>query len=72
MNQKSLIQTNPYLKDSKNLQKVLSAVVSSSTAIEGVHRVVPKAVRYRTKASLNPIVRESVVSYGARRKKLSP
>ncbi len=72
MNQKSLIQTNPYLRDSKNRRKVLSAVVSYSTAIEGVHGVVPKTASYRARVGIDPIVRESVASYGRRRKKLSP
>jgi hypothetical protein len=67
MNRKPLIQTNPYLRDSKNLRKVLSAVISSSTAIEGVHGVMPGAASFRPSCGKAPILRESVVSYGSRR-----
>ena len=67
MNQKPLIQTNPYLRDPKNRQKLLSAVVSSSTAIEGVRGVMPEPASFRSGAGKPAIVRESAVSYGSRR-----
>jgi hypothetical protein len=67
MNRKPLIQTNPYLRDSRTRRKVLSVVISSSTAIEGVHGVVPEAASFRPSGGKAPILRESVVSYGSRR-----
>jgi len=66
VNRKSLIQTNPYLKDSKSRQKLLSVVVSSSTAIEGIHGVVSEAPGFRPPGGKPPILHESVVSYGSR------
>jgi len=37
MRKDSLINTNPYLRDSKKRQRLLVETVVSSTAIEGVH-----------------------------------
>jgi hypothetical protein len=42
-------------------------VVSSSTAIEGVHGVVLEPAGFRSNAGKLAIVREPVVSYGSRR-----
>jgi len=67
MNRKPLIQANPYLKDPANRQRLLSIVVSSSTAIEGIHRVLPEATRFPPIAAKSVILREPVVSYGSRR-----
>jgi hypothetical protein len=67
MNRRSLIQTNPYLRDSKNRQKLLSVAVSSSTAIEGVHGVVPEVASFRSRAGKPAMVREPAVSSGSRR-----
>jgi hypothetical protein len=67
MNRNPLIQTNPYLRNSKNRQKLLSVVVSSSTAIEGIHGVVLEAINFRSRAGKPAIVRESGVSYRSRR-----
>ena len=67
MNRKPLIQANPYLKDPANRQRLLSIAVSSSTAIEGVHGVVPEVASFRSRAVKPATVRESVVSYGSRR-----
>ena len=67
VNRKPLIQTNPYLKHPKNRQILLSIAVSSSTAIEGVHEVVPEAAPFRPSGGKTPILREPVVPYGSRR-----
>jgi hypothetical protein len=37
MRKDSLINTNPYLKDSKRREALLAKTIVSSTAIEGVH-----------------------------------
>ena len=67
MNRKPLIQANPYLKDPANRQKLLSIVVSSSTAIEGIHRLLPEATIFRPTAAKSVILRDPAVSYGSRR-----
>jgi len=67
MNRKPLIQANPYLKDPANRQKLLSIAVSSSTAIEGIHGVLPEATGFRQTTAKSVILREPAVSYGSRR-----
>ncbi|MDH4228019.1 MAG: hypothetical protein OEV59_09785 [Deltaproteobacteria bacterium] len=37
MHKKSLIETNPYLKDHRRREEMFCTSTSSSTAIEGVH-----------------------------------
>jgi hypothetical protein len=49
MPKKSLIKTNPYLKDPKRRQAMLRLSVLSSTAIEGV-RLSPDDLRPRKRA----------------------
>ena len=44
MNDKPLIETNPYLKNPKKRQFFLYTAVSSSTAIEGVHIAFSKSM----------------------------
>lgn len=46
MPKKPLIETNPYLKDSKRRQVMLRLSVISSTAVEGVH-LTPNDLRPR-------------------------
>ena len=45
MVKKSLIKTNPYLKDPEKRKAMFYTTVSSSTAIEGVHAAVEKAIK---------------------------
>jgi hypothetical protein len=44
VNDKPLIETNPYLKDPAKRQLSLYAAISSSTAIEGVHIAFSKSM----------------------------
>ena len=55
MENKPLIETNPYLKDPAKRQAMFSITVSSLTAIEGVHAAVTKAIK-AVKKSAKPIV----------------
>ena len=55
MANKPLIKTNPYLKDPAKRQATFSITVSSSTAIEGVHTAVTKAIK-AVKKPAKPIV----------------
>lgn len=56
MRKKSLIETNPYLKDPVKREAMLNRFVISSSAIEGVHASVLKALggSKKPKASLSP------------------
>ena len=45
MPKKSLIETNPYLKDPELRDALINQFVASSTAIEGVHIKIPKLPR---------------------------
>jgi hypothetical protein len=42
MSKKTLIETNPYLKDPELRAALIEQFVASSTAIEGVHIKIPK------------------------------
>jgi len=42
MKKKSLLETNPYLKDPELRAALIEISVASSTAIEGVHIKIPK------------------------------
>ncbi len=42
MKKKSLLETNPYLKDPELRAALIEQFVASSTAIEGVHIKIPK------------------------------
>ena len=55
MENKPLIETNPYLKDPAKRQATFSITVSSLTAIEGVYAAVTKAIK-AAKKSAKPIV----------------
>jgi hypothetical protein len=45
MLKKSLIETNPYLKDPKKRQEIIEAVTVSSSSIEGVHAAAEQAMK---------------------------
>lgn len=51
MNKKSLIHTNPYLKNKKKYEAALIANVISSSAIEGIHVTPGKLLRKDGKPS---------------------
>lgn len=44
MRDKSLLYTNPYLKDPKKRQEIINTVVVSSSSIEGVHAAAEQAI----------------------------
>lgn len=55
MFKKPIIKTNPYLKNPLQRQTLLYKSIASSTAIEGVHAAVAKAIK-PLKKSAEPIV----------------
>jgi hypothetical protein len=52
---KSLIETNPYLKNPAKRKGLFITTVSSSTAIEGIHAAVEQAIKEPKKA-VKPVV----------------
>ena len=50
MNKKSLLETNPYLKDPAMRMKIVETVTISSSSIEGVHVAAKKAIKNVTGA----------------------
>ncbi len=57
MSKKSLLETNPYLKNPKVRKQIIETVTVSSSAIEGVHAPAQKAVknvaRVKTRATVS-------------------
>ncbi len=66
MPKKPLIETNPYLVNSTQRQELFYTSVTSSTAIEGVHDVLPESVKPSGKLTKTTL-REREESYGSRR-----
>jgi hypothetical protein len=64
MKKKSLLETNPYLKDPELRAALIEQSVASSTAVEGVHIKVPKLSKKLIKK-----MREIAAAQEARKKK---
>lgn len=54
MKDKSLLNTNPHLKDPKKRQQIIETVVVSSSSIEGIHIADEKVLRKIIKTSNTP------------------
>jgi len=63
MRKKSLLETNPYLKDPELRKFLIERSVASSTAIEGVHIKIPKLSKKLVKK-----MREIAAAQEAKRK----
>ncbi|MDZ4383656.1 MAG: hypothetical protein U0937_03345 [Thermodesulfovibrionia bacterium] len=50
MSKKSLLETNPFLKDPEIRRQIIETVTLSSSAIEGVHAPARKAMKNVAKA----------------------
>jgi len=72
MAKKTLIETNPYLKDPEKRKAMFYATVASSTAIEGVHAAVKKALKAVEESNKTSNLSGSAASGRLRRKKSSP
>ncbi len=53
MAKKTLLETNPFLKDPAKRRDVIKTVVISSSAIEGVHAAAEIALSGKTRKSAN-------------------
>lgn len=62
-----LAKSNPYLKEAADLKAALLNSVITSTAIEGVHGVLPKAYKPSLKKTGASTAREREASYRSRR-----
>ena len=62
-----LAKSNPYLRQAADLKSALLQSVSTSTAIEGVHGVLPKVYKRSRKKGGHSTVHESGSTYGSRR-----
>lgn len=49
MSKKSLLETNPFLKDPEMRMKIVETVTVSSSSIEGVHAAAEQAIKNVTK-----------------------
>ena len=56
MSKKSLLETNPYLKNPKVRKQIIEIVTVSSSAIEGVHAPARKAVKNIARAKTRATV----------------
>lgn len=64
---KPLIETNPYLIDPRQREKLLYTSVCSSTAIEGVKVTFPQPNEFTAYPGQIPLVKQPDGSYGPRR-----
>jgi hypothetical protein len=55
MSRKSLLETNPFLKDPEMRMKIVETVTVSSSSIEGVHAAAEQAMKNVTKAKMATI-----------------
>ena len=62
---KSLIKTNPYLKDPAKRKLLFLTTVASSTAIEGVHAAVTQVITEAKKTTRHLVTSESEESGGS-------
>jgi hypothetical protein len=62
-----LSKSNPYLREAADLKAVLLNSIATSTAIEGVHGVLPKSYKPSRKKNDASIARERAASYRSRR-----
>ena len=64
MSKKSLLETNPYLKDPKMRMRIIEIVTLSSSSIEGVHAAAEQAMKNLTKAETAASAAHECVSSG--------
>ncbi len=68
MTKKSLLETNPFLKDPETRMKIVETVTVSSTAIEGVQAAAEQAIKNVTKTKTAFSVAHACASSGKERK----
>lgn len=67
MSKKSLLETNPFLKDPKMRMQIIEIVTVSSSSIEGVHAAAEQAMKNVIKAKTAASAVHACVSSGKAR-----
>jgi hypothetical protein len=71
MSKKSLLETNPFLKDPKMRMKIVETVTVSSSSVEGVHAAAEQAMKNVAKARMTVSAAHACVSSGKERTRKS-
>jgi len=64
MSKKSLLETNPFLKDPEMRRQIVETVTLSSSSIEGVHAAAKQAMKNIAKSTLATSAAHACVSSG--------
>jgi len=64
MSKKSLLETNPYLKDPKMRMQIIETVTVSSASVEGVHAAAEQAMKNVAKTKMAASAAHACVSSG--------
>lgn len=64
MSKKSLLETNPFLKDPEMRMQIIETVTVSSSSVEGVHAAAEQAMKNVTKAKMAASAAHACVSSG--------
>ena len=67
MSKKSLLKTNPFLKDPEMRMQIVETVTVSSSSVEGVHAAAEQAMKNVTKAKTAASAAHACVSSGKAR-----
>ena len=67
MSKKSLLETNPFLKDPEMRMQIIETVTVSSSSVEGVHAAAKQAMKNVTKTKMTSSAAHACVSSGKAR-----
>ncbi len=67
MLKKSLLETNPFLKDRKMRMQIIETVTISSSSVEGVHVAAKQAMKKVTKTKMASSAARACVSFAKAR-----
>ena len=67
MSKKSLLETNPFLKDPETRMKIIETVTVSSSSVEGVHAAAKQAMKNVAKTKMATSAADACVSSGKSR-----
>ena len=67
MSKKSLLETNPFLKDPVMRMRIIETVTVSSSSVEGVHAAAKQAMKNVTKTKMAASPADACVSSGKAR-----
>lgn len=67
MSKKSLLETNPFLKDTEMRMQIIETVTVSSSSVEGVHAAAKQAIKNVAKTKMATSAAHACVSSGKAR-----